>query len=228
MTRRHTLTELMKVHVLRDGHRILVRPLLASDRDQLEAGYAKVSPASRRSRFGSAPDRLTPRQLDRLVDLDYNDRFALAAFALDEPGEPGIGVARYARSKDGPTVAEAAVLVLDEYQNRGIGSILLWDLIAVAKERRIHTFTATVMWDSVSLLGAIQAAGATVEPAEPGVAAVRFHLPDEVSAAASLSGGRRWTSRRRDQRRHHDARCHVPDAQPQQPHDRELPPDPSE
>ncbi len=182
MPRRRRLIEPAKMHVLRNGQRILVRPLLATDREQLEAGYSKVSPASRRSRFGAAPDRLSPHQLDQLMDLDYDDRFALAAFALDEPGEPGVGVARYARSRDEPSAAEAAVLVLDDYQNRGIGSLLLWDLVAVAREHRITTFTATVMWESVPLLGAIRAAGATVEPAEPGVASVRFRLPDELAA----------------------------------------------
>lgn len=186
MPRRRRI-EPTKVHVLRDGRRILIRPLLASDRDQLIAGYAKVSPASRRSRFGAAPEQLSAHQLDLLVDLDYDDRFALAAFALDEPdepGEPGVGVARYARSPQEPSAAEAAVLVLDEYQNRGIGSLLLWDLVAVAREHRIATFTATVLWNSVPLLGAIQAAGATVEPAEPGVASVRFHLPDHPADGA--------------------------------------------
>ena len=166
--------------MLDNGRQILVRPLLPSDREELAVRYTELSPAARRSRFGSAPDQLSPRQLDQLVDLDFDDRFALAAVAVDEDGEPGVGVARYARHNDDPTVAEVAVVVLDEYQHRGIGSILLWDLVAVARSHGITTFTATVMWARKELLDAIRSAGATVEPAEPGIAAVRFELPDKA------------------------------------------------
>jgi hypothetical protein len=70
-----------------------------------------------------------------------------------------------------------AVTVVDAYQRRGIGTLLLWDLVDVARSHDITTFTATVMWESSGLLDAILAAGAIVEPAEPGVAAIRFELP---------------------------------------------------
>jgi GNAT superfamily N-acetyltransferase len=164
---------------LRDGASILVRPLAPSDRAQLALRYAQLSPASRRSRFGSAPDELSPRRLDLLVDVDSDDRVALAAIAVDEPGQPGIGVARYARDPHQPTEAEAAVVVLDDYQGRGIGSILLRDLVEIALARGITTFTATVMWESAELLETLRALGASVHPAEPGVADVRIELTDE-------------------------------------------------
>ncbi|MGD9700967.1 MAG: N-acetyltransferase family protein [Acidimicrobiia bacterium] len=183
------VAEQARIHVLRDGHRILVRPLLPVDRAQMAERYAELSPSSRRSRFGTAPDELSPHQLDQLVDLDYDDRFALGAVAVDEPGEPGVGVARYARDSDDPTAAEAAVIVIDAYQHRGIGSLLLWDLIAVARAHGITTFTATVMWESAELLDAVRCAGATVEPAEPGVAAVRFQLPDEGPTLDEVDAG---------------------------------------
>jgi GNAT superfamily N-acetyltransferase len=142
------------------------------------ARYDELSPAARRARFGSAPDQLTSRELDQLLDLDYDDRFALAALVVDEAGERGVGVARYARRKDEPSTAEVAVVVLDAYQHQGIGSLLLWDLVDVAREHGITTFTATVRWESTSLLDAIRTAGATIRPAEPGVAAVTFEFRD--------------------------------------------------
>src|SRR5512143_1587750 len=88
---------LTHLYTLRDGHRVLVRPVQPSDRAQLAAGYAELSAAARRARFGSAPTELSDRQIDQLVDLDYDDRLAIGAVAVDEPGEPGVGVARYAR-----------------------------------------------------------------------------------------------------------------------------------
>jgi GNAT superfamily N-acetyltransferase len=170
-----------QVHTLSDGRPILVRPVVPADREQLADGYAALSPMARRARFGAAPDRLSPGQLDQLVDLDYDDRFAIAAVALDEPGEPGLGVARYVRRHDDPTVAEVAVIVLDEHQQRGIATILLWVLADAARAHGIDTFTGTVAWDNTRLLDAIRSAGATVTPAEPGVATVQFRLPDRQS-----------------------------------------------
>jgi GNAT superfamily N-acetyltransferase len=121
--------------------------------------------------------------LDRLLDLDYDDRFALAALVAGVGGEHGVGVARYARHNDDPTVAEVAVVVLDAYQRQGIGTLLLRDLIEVARERGIGAFTATVTWESTWLLDAIRDAGATITPAEPGVAAVTYEFGDEPAAS---------------------------------------------
>jgi GNAT superfamily N-acetyltransferase len=167
--------EYVRVHVLDDGRRILVRPLVASDRAQLVAGYGTLSPESRRARFGTPPDRLSEHQLDQLLDLDYEDRFAICAVDPESP-HVGFGVARYARDPGDPTAAEAAVVVLDQFQHHGIGRILLEDLIDIARMHGIGTLTASVRWDNTALVDAIRAVGATIEPAEPGVALVRYEI----------------------------------------------------
>jgi len=163
--------------VLRDGGRILVRHLLPSDRDELAQRYLELSPEARRLRFFNAPDHLTTKLLDYLVDVDGPDRCAVVAFALDADGEPGVGIARYARSTEDPHCAEAAVTVLDAYQQRGIATALLRRLAEEARRNGITTFTAEVMWENRALLDGLRAFGAEVEPCEPGVASVRIALP---------------------------------------------------
>lgn len=181
-----------RVHTLADGHRIVVRAVVEDDREQLTEGYNALSLRSRRARFGSAAGELSTNQLDQLLDLDYDDRLALAAIAVDRPGAPGVGVARYVRSHDNPAEAEVAIVVRDDDQDRGIGSILLDDLAAAARDRGITTFTASVMWDNARLLDAARSAGALVAPAEPGVATVRFQLPapSDGDSRASLHARR--------------------------------------
>jgi GNAT superfamily N-acetyltransferase len=76
-------------------------------------------------RFFNAPDHLSTRLLDYLLAVDGIDRCALAAFAIDDDGEPGVAIARYVRNRDDPSSAEAAVTVLDAYQSRGIGTALM-------------------------------------------------------------------------------------------------------
>jgi GNAT superfamily N-acetyltransferase len=105
------------------------------------------------------------------------DRCALVAFAVDDDGEPGVGIARYARSREDPTCAEAAVTVLDGYQSRGIATALLLRLADQARRHGISTFTASVMWENRALLDGLRAFGAEVMPGEPGVASVRVAIP---------------------------------------------------
>ncbi len=166
-----------QVHTLGDGGRILVRALRASDRDELAAGYEELSSASRRLRFFNPPEHLSGRLLDYLVDVDGCNHFALGAQAIDEPGQPGVAVARFARDPHDPSCAEAAVTVRESHRNRGIGTILLVSLVDEALAHGITTFTASVMWENQALLDGLRAYGAVVVPAEPGVAAVSVALP---------------------------------------------------
>lgn len=166
-----------EVITLADGGRVLVRSLLPSDREELAQRYLQLSPEARRLRFFNAPDHLSERLLDYLMDVDGADRCALVAFAIDDDGSPGVGLARYSRSRDEPECAEAAVTVLDDYQNRGIATALLLRLGDVARRQGISTFTASVMWENRALLDGLRAFGAEVMPSEPGVASVRVALP---------------------------------------------------
>ncbi len=166
------------VVTLADGGRILVRQLLPSDRDELAQRYLELSPEARRLRFFNAPDHLSARLLDYLIDVEGPDRCALVAQAIDDEDAPGVGLARYVRSRDDPSAAEAAVTVLDAYQNRGIATTLLRRLNDEARDHGISTFTASVMWENRALLDGLRAFGAEVAPSEPGVASVRIALPD--------------------------------------------------
>lgn len=167
-------------HVLRDGATLEIRPLLATDRDELRERYGELSSRSRRLRFVSAPEHLSERLLDHLLNVDFDTRYALVAALPDEPGQPGVGIARYARSRDDPTHAEAAVTVADAHQGRGIGTLLLAELVAAAASAGITTFVGDVMWENVGLLDSLREVGATVVPSEPGIAAVRVELPTTV------------------------------------------------
>jgi GNAT superfamily N-acetyltransferase len=167
-----------EVVTLADGGRILVRPLVPADRDELAQRYLELSPKARRLRFFNAPGHLSPRLLDYLMAVDGVERCALVAVAIDEDGAPGVGLARYSRSPDERDCAEAAVTVLDAHQNRGIATVLLHRLADEARQHGISTFTASVMWENRALLDGLRAFGAVVAPNEPGVASVRMALPD--------------------------------------------------
>lgn len=169
-------------HHLRDGTRVLVRPLVPADRDELVARYAALSPRSQRMRFVSAPARLSGALLEHLLDVDYVDRYAIVATLIDEPGSPSVGVARFFRSRTEPTHADAAVTVIDEHQGRGIGTLLLTELVAAAMGAGIECFTADVLWDNHELLDSLREVGAVVVPGEPGLASVRVDIPSDLES----------------------------------------------
>lgn len=168
------------VHTLRDGTAVLIRPLDPADRDELVERYRTLSPRSRRLRFVSAPSHLSPALLDHLLDVDFVDRYAVVATLVDEPGSPSVGVARFFRSGEEPTHADAAVTVVDEHQGRGIGTLLLTELVRAAIGGGIDCFTADVLWENHDLLASLRAVGAVVVPGEPGLASVRVAIPSTL------------------------------------------------
>jgi GNAT superfamily N-acetyltransferase len=172
-----------EVMTLADGGRILVRQLLPADREELAQRYLELSPVARRLRFFNAPGHLSDRLLDYLLDVDGPDRCALVAIAIDDEDSPGVGLARYVRSREDPACAEAAVTVVDTYQQRGIATTLLQRLAGEARRHGISTFTASVMWENRELLDGLRVFGAEVTPSEPGVASVRIAVPDADVAA---------------------------------------------
>ena len=165
------------IHELAGHCRVLVRPLQLSDRHELAIGYERLSAESRRHRFFTTPPRLSEADLEYLTNLDYHDHFAWAAFAIDERGQPGIGVARYIRDPTQPNHAEVAVTVLDDYQHRGLGTLLLVMLADHARGNGITTFVGHILWDNREILDTLVAAGARIEPEEPGVARVAIEIP---------------------------------------------------
>jgi GNAT superfamily N-acetyltransferase len=151
------------VHLeLRDGSRVLLRPVMPEDKERLVQGLDRLSPASRYRRFMTAVARIPPKQLAYFTELDYVNHYAVGAITLDEPGEPGVGVARYVRLVEQPEVAEVAVTIIDEYQGRGLGKLLLRALAAVAAEHGIQTFQAEIMGDNHGARALVTGLGARI------------------------------------------------------------------
>ena len=65
--------------------------------------------------------------------------------ALDEETGEGVGVARYVRDRERPDAAEVAVTVIDDWQGRGVGTLLLETLSGRARAEGITTFTALML-----------------------------------------------------------------------------------
>jgi len=168
---------------LRDGTPVVVRPVEPGDKALLLAGFERLSPQSRYARFMAPVVQLSDGQLRYLTEIDYVDHFAWAALRADRQGE-GIGVARYVRLATTPTVAEAAITVLDDYQGRGLGTLLLALLAVAARAAGIRAFRAFVLEENAPMRELLEALGAVAAHDSPGVLRLDVPLDPELLPAS--------------------------------------------
>jgi GNAT superfamily N-acetyltransferase len=95
-------------------------------------------------RFFSAMRRLPTDWAHLLANVDYERRLALLAELGPQEAPELIGVARY-EPTDRPDTAEIAFVIQDGWQNRGLGRILLQELLAAAEARGVRFFRAYVL-----------------------------------------------------------------------------------
>lgn len=129
---------------LTDGTEITLREIRADDKALLVEGHARLSERSRLTRFLAAKPKLTASDLRYLTEVDGVNHYAVVA--LDRGHI--VGVARWVRLVGEPEVAEAAVVVGDDLQGRGLGKALARNLADAARERGIRRITASIMSDN--------------------------------------------------------------------------------
>ena len=144
---------------LRDGARVAVRPIRAGDREAIREAFGRLSPETRYRRFLSSAERLSESDLRYLTEVDHSAHEAFVAF--DPVTRDGVGVARFIRDPERPTVAEAAVVVGDEWQNRGLGTALCRVLVERARELGIEAFTATLLAENQRMIHVLESLGPT-------------------------------------------------------------------
>jgi nucleotide-binding universal stress UspA family protein/GNAT superfamily N-acetyltransferase len=167
---------------LRDGTEIDIRPIDPGDRDELQAGFSRLSPESRYRRFFGPMQELSERDLDYLTNVDHHDHEALVA--RDPRSGIGVGVARFVRI--GPEVAEPAIVVADDWQGRGVGSRLLDALSERARAEHIRRFEAPVLATNHEAIRLLERLGETTRRNEGREVQLTIELPSGPGA------GPRW------------------------------------
>jgi hypothetical protein len=101
------------------------------------------------------------------------------------------------RVPDEPEVAEAAVTVVDDYQGRGLGTLLLEALGAVALENGITRFRGYALENNRPLRDLLESLGASTAHDAPGVLRVEIDLPARAEGmrGSALAGVLRAVAR---------------------------------
>ena len=128
------------------GQAIRVWAALPGDEEKLRRMVSRLSQGSIYQRFHAQYPSVPGWALSRLAEAGRNDGKSLVAITGDEI----VGHAMYVRPGNG---REAALIVEDAWQSKGIGGLLLAEIAEEARGRGVEAFTGTVLGDSRRALG---------------------------------------------------------------------------
>jgi GNAT superfamily N-acetyltransferase len=179
----HELVAVGAPAILRDGSRVRLRQGHHTDRDLLVRGFARLSNEGRYRRFLAATPELTDEMVTYLTEIDHHDHEAM--IALEEESGEGIGVARYVRNPAAPETAEVAVTVIDEWQGRGLGTLLLEVLGQRARAEGIYGFTAMMLASNQQMMEVLEGLGPVhIVDRDAGTVQIETPIPDTGLAPA--------------------------------------------
>ncbi len=145
---------------LKDGTRVIIRPIRPDDADDLQATFQRLSMESIYLRFLSFKKELPDEEARYLATVDYTSRMAYVAICKEDDRDIVVGVARYAMLDNvHPEIAESAVVVADEYQGRGLGKLLLWRLVDYARARGIRYLRGNLQIGNDRMLDLVRRSG---------------------------------------------------------------------
>ena len=134
-----------------DGAAILIRAIRPDDQERLHDHFEGLSEKSVYFRFMGIRRDLSPQDLKHLTELDFKNHVGLAATLTENGRERFIGVGRYICGIDSHR-AEVAFAILDGFQGRGIGTLLLEHLSRIADANGVAEFEADVLGENRQML----------------------------------------------------------------------------
>ena len=135
---------------LRDGSIIEIRALKPEDEAGMLAAVERTSAQSLQRRFFVMKRSFSEKERTYFMQVDFSKHVALVATA-QEDGQPVIiGGGRYIVFEPGR--AEMAFIVVDTWQGRGIGSILMRHLVTIARDSALTELTAEILPENTAIL----------------------------------------------------------------------------
>jgi len=159
---------------LRDGSPVTIRPIVPADAPLLVDAFERLSLTSRHHRFLGSKTTLTPADLRRFTVVDHHDHEALIAISTGDGR--AVGVARYVRSSGHSHLADVAVTVVDEWQRRGLGRILIDRLADRARAEGVTGASALIADDNAAALALLHRFPGRAEAAESGFGVTEYAI----------------------------------------------------
>lgn len=174
---------LSAAHELADGTSVRLRLLRPSDAPRVRTFLETLSEPSRYRRFLSGMGEVPEKVVEHFTFYEPRERLMLAATAPIEGTEAIIGLADVALLETG--LAEIAVVVDDDQQGKGVGSLLAEAVAFVAGRRGASHLKATMAPDNTAMLRLMERVGPTVRSREDGDLVVYARLPSALVDSAA-------------------------------------------
>ena len=137
---------------LPDGTRVFLRPLREADLEHAQEYFARLSDETRYLRFMIPTPNLTADALARVVDALHEARAAITVATVDHgQRQELIGGARVVPT-DRVGTSEFAISVVDAWQGRGVGTVLMREVVRLARALHYHRVEGTVLSINTKML----------------------------------------------------------------------------
>ncbi len=144
--------------LLKDGQGILLRPGGPEDLDAVRRLMRAASTDSLRMRFMASVSEVPESTLKDMCGGDFTERGCLLALIGDDDDERVVGIGNYIGLGNGKT-AEVAFLVADEFQGRGISTLLLERLAGFAAGHGYVELEADVLFENQAMMRVFSSSG---------------------------------------------------------------------
>ncbi len=159
---------------LKDKTLVQLRPIHPVDGHQATKFKASLSLESIYSRFHGYIPAINEQIVKRLTELDYRTEMAIVAEVIEEEEKQIIAVGRVAAENE--KRAELAVIIADQWQGKGLGSILVNFVIKISRDMGFEELSASVFSRNIQMLEILRHEGFSF-----------FNNEDKTSISAHLT-----------------------------------------
>lgn len=154
---------------LNDGTNIKFRPIHPTDASRMRDLFHKLQNAAVDYRFGWDMNRMPQKQIQDFVYIDHRKEIGIVG-TIPNPARTEEEIIAYGGYylNDRTNRSEIALVVQDEWQNRGIGSFIIKYLSRIAKMDGIRGFTADVQADNKKMQSVMHKLDGKVESVQDG------------------------------------------------------------
>ena len=141
---------------------VYFRPAKLTDEAMIKEMFYSLSETTMYQRYMGPKKQMPHKEIQRLIDIDYEGTMTVIAMTKDGDHFHAIGMASYDVDKASNT-AEVAFIVVDRWQNKGVGMQFMDMLIKIAKDKGVKAFTAELLSENFRMLDMFYRTGLKVE-----------------------------------------------------------------
>jgi acyl-CoA hydrolase/RimJ/RimL family protein N-acetyltransferase len=164
---------------VKGGKELLLRPIRPIDEPKLMQLFYSMSEDALYKRFMRVVKRIAHEERQYFLDVDYRDNMAVVLETCDPLTEPEIvGIAQYFRDPHS-NYADVGFIVRDAWQGKGLGRVLVEEMVSLARKNGIKGLTADVLATNQAMIHLFEQTGHEVQKEmEEGIYLVEVHFED--------------------------------------------------